>query len=255
VSRLTPDAEELVRTARAALRPSVADRDRVFQRLLQRVPPGTESDGNAAKRTGPAMGRATLAKVTGVVVGLIAAGAAAFFTLRQDPSANAIAPGPAIPVLTPPRDAPHPVSSSPTLVPPADTAATVADTAPPPARSLSTNEGASAAPRTRSARPAGERSSAPDTLSAEVALIARASADLHAARPAAALEVLDEHRRRFPNGVLVQERAAARIRALCALGRVKEAKIELARLTRTNPDSPHTARAARECASTPLENK
>lgn len=86
-------------------------------------------------------------------------------------------------------------------------------------------------------------------------LLSRASAELHAARPAAALEALDEHERKFPKGVLRQERAAARVKALCALGRLEEARAELARLTRAAPGSPHAARAAEACASTPREKK
>jgi hypothetical protein len=86
-------------------------------------------------------------------------------------------------------------------------------------------------------------------LAQEVAILSRAGTELHAGRPAAALEVLDEHQRKFPRGVLTQERGAARIQALCALGRMKEARAGLARLARAFPGSPHVARARKACGS------
>ena len=99
----------------------------------------------------------------------------------------------------------------------------------------------------RSARPLRARSA--DSLAEEVAILSQASAELHAGRPAAALKALEEHRRKFPRGVLAQERTSARIQALCALGRTKEAQSELARLARTSPNSPHVARARKACGS------
>jgi hypothetical protein len=95
--------------------------------------------------------------------------------------------------------------------------------------------------------PAAPRSA--DNLAEEVALLSQASADLHAGRPAAALAVLDEHRRKFPHGALVQERTSARVQALCALGWMSDAQAELARLSRMAPNSPHLARARKACGS------
>jgi hypothetical protein len=86
-------------------------------------------------------------------------------------------------------------------------------------------------------------------LAAEVAILSRAGAELHNGRAAAALKTLDEHQRKFPSGLLAQERASARIQALCALGRVKEAETELGRLSRLSPQSPHEARAREACGS------
>ena len=105
-------------------------------------------------------------------------------------------------------------------------------------------------PRAAPSRRSPSRSE--DHLAREVALLSRASSELLAARPAAALQALDEHARRFPDGVLSQERAAARARALCALGRTKEGQAELAKLT---PGSPHAARAAKACASAPVREE
>ncbi len=78
--------------------------------------------------------------------------------------------------------------------------------------------------------------------------MSRAETDLHGGRPESALKALDEHERKFGNGVLAEERTAARIQALCALGRTAEADTQLARLIRTSPNSPHTQRALQACA-------
>jgi hypothetical protein len=77
-----------------------------------------------------------------------------------------------------------------------------------------------------------------------VALLARATSSLHAGRPADALKVLDEYQRRFPKGLLAEERRAARAQALCSLGRQSEAETELARLA---PQSLAAARARQAC--------
>lgn len=61
------------------------------------------------------------------------------------------------------------------------------------------------------------------TLEAETLLLESARARLRAANPTKALVVLDEHRRRFPKGLLAAERRATRVKALCQAGRVAEA--------------------------------
>jgi hypothetical protein len=86
-----------------------------------------------------------------------------------------------------------------------------------------------------------------DHLGQEVAILSQASSDLHTGRPADALKALEEHQRRYPGGALAEERTAARIRALCALGRVDEARSELTRLSQSTPESPHLARARKAC--------
>jgi hypothetical protein len=86
-----------------------------------------------------------------------------------------------------------------------------------------------------------------DRLAEEVAILSRAETELHAGRYAGALRVLEEHQRKFPRGTLSQERTAARIRALCGLGRTSEANAALARLS---PGSLHEGPAREACAVT-----
>jgi hypothetical protein len=83
-----------------------------------------------------------------------------------------------------------------------------------------------------------------DRLSAEVALLSRATRDLHSGHPAEALKALDEYRHKFPKGLLGEEQRAARAQALCALGRFDEANAKLAGLT---PQSPLAVRAKQFC--------
>jgi hypothetical protein len=81
-------------------------------------------------------------------------------------------------------------------------------------------------------------------LAEEVAIIARAETALRSARPALALEVLNEHERKFGNGLLAEERIAARAQALCALGRTAEAD---AQLTQLSPNSLHGQPSQKAC--------
>jgi hypothetical protein len=62
-----------------------------------------------------------------------------------------------------------------------------------------------------------------------------------------ALKTLGEHERRFAAGALAEERLAARIQALCMLGRSAEARTDLTKLARAYPHSPHVGGAKRFC--------
>ncbi len=247
MSRLSPEAEQLVRAGRAVLKPSDTDRERVLSGLLQRTGnspdagAGTTEPSDAAAAT-----KLTLWKASGALAGLVVAGAGAFFALRSEPAADpapAAAPPPPVEVVkaeeaAPPALAEEVVPSAPSTL-----------AAQPEAQGSEASSSVTP-PRAPSSRRAPLR--AGDSLAREVALLSRASSELHAARPAAALLALDQHARRFPDGVLAQERAAARARALCELGRTSEAQVELAKLV---AGSPHAARAAQACASASSERK
>jgi hypothetical protein len=76
------------------------------------------------------------------------------------------------------------------------------------------------------------------TVGAETRLLRRADSELRNGNAAHALELLDEHARTFPHGVLSEERSAERITTLCALGRVDEAREEARRFLAAAADSP-----------------
>ncbi|HEX2671109.1 MAG TPA: hypothetical protein VHM25_09575 [Polyangiaceae bacterium] len=84
-------------------------------------------------------------------------------------------------------------------------------------------------------------------LTEEVALLSRAETELHAGRPAKALVALAEHQRKFPRGALAEERTAAKIQALCALGRNEEANTQLRQLLHISPKSALEERSRQAC--------
>ncbi len=98
------------------------------------------------------------------------------------------------------------------------------------------------APTTTTAVPAG-----PTTLDAEADLLRRADAARKSGDAAGALALLELHRARYPNGILVEEREAERIVVLCALGRTDEAHAAAARFLRDHPRSPQAARVRASC--------
>ncbi|HEY5960169.1 MAG TPA: hypothetical protein VIV60_26630, partial [Polyangiaceae bacterium] len=91
---------------------------------------------------------------------------------------------------------------------------------------------------------------APDQLSEEADILLRAETELHAGRAEAALKLLGEHERRFAHGLLAEERTAATIQALCAMGRTADAT---SRLSRLSSASLHGERARRACGIAPKE--
>ena len=69
-----------------------------------------------------------------------------------------------------------------------------------------------------------------------------------AGNPSKALQLLDDHARRFPRGTLREERIAARVHALCALGRRSEASEEAETFLAETPQSPYASRVRDSCA-------
>ena len=106
-------------------------------------------------------------------------------------------------------------------------------------------EAAAVAPGSERPKVAGP-SSARDTLAEEVRLLSDATSQLRAGRGQMALSTLAEHQRRFPSGVLREERNAAKARALCLLHRFTEGRAALALLA---SGSPFAWRAQAACDS------
>lgn len=87
----------------------------------------------------------------------------------------------------------------------------------------------------------------PSSLAGELALIEEAHRALRDQKPDRALEILDSHRAKHPDGMLGQEREAARIVALCSGGREVEGRADAARFAAANPSSPHLGRIEAAC--------
>jgi hypothetical protein len=222
MSDLSQAAQELVRGAAQAARPSNSDRERIFEALRERL--GDAAMLGQAAAVAPSAFSALWIKVSAVTVGLgLAAGGLAVGLHSEAPS-----------VVLPP--APRTVVQAPAPVP--EPAATP-PVAPSPAAAASPQAVEPAAAATKRAS---------DRLAEEVTLLSRATSALRTGRAEDAIKALNEHQSKFPKGLLSEERRAARAQALCALGRRSEAERELAKLA---PASPQAARARQLCGVSP----
>jgi hypothetical protein len=87
-----------------------------------------------------------------------------------------------------------------------------------------------------------------DTLEAETRRLREAHDALNGGDPARALALLDAQSADFAGGQLREERAAARVLALCKLGRTDGANAEAGRFLRENPRSPLADRVRAACS-------
>jgi hypothetical protein len=213
---LTPKARALIETGRAAYRATSTDRARIEAALR------TQLGAAALPSPAPAAAKSAWHFVPHIAAAACALGGAAFLALGPGATQPASSSSP-VPISAPMRP-------SVAVVPSAEPDAV--ESLP-----LETEP----APSTRVA-PGPQR--AQDTLAQELALLSRATSELRAGRPAAALKSLDEHQRKFPGGALNEERRGARAQALCALGRVPEGRADLSRLP---PRSPAAVRAQQVC--------
>lgn len=92
-----------------------------------------------------------------------------------------------------------------------------------------------------------------DELAAELALLGRARAALKIRDPKAALALLDEHAKRFPNGALRSERELTRITAACSAGELDRAEQVARRFAREHPNSTETKRLVDTCIGDRME--
>ena len=81
----------------------------------------------------------------------------------------------------------------------------------------------------------------------ELRLLQAAQRQLRTGDTGAALESLAEHARRFPSGVLREERRASRVIALCQAGLLAEGRAEAKRFVNTSPGSPFVQRVLDSC--------
>lgn len=93
----------------------------------------------------------------------------------------------------------------------------------------------------REAAPTGDDERV-DALSAEMRLLSEARVELGNDDAASALTLLEQHRERFPDGALAEEREAYTILALHAVGREPEVERRYVDFRRDYPDSTFTER-------------
>jgi hypothetical protein len=214
---LSDEGRRIVDQARAAYAPSDADLTRVRALLSARVGASAAAAGFLGGK-GVAVGLAALVVIGGASVGYWRSRTETRPRAPSVPTSAALAP--AAPSLPEPEPAP---------------ALAAAREAQPAARSN----------RSRSTAAARE----PGTdVAGEIALLNDAQRALANGQPDRALALLERHARQFPRGSLTEERAAARIIALCDLGRVTAARAETAAFVRQFPSSPLTDRVRAACA-------
>jgi hypothetical protein len=256
---LGPEASALLEAARCGDEPTDADRERVRAAIATRLAAGAAAGIGAmaaGKWAGSTLGAAGGAPASAAIPAGLAAKALAAAILVGALGASAVLIH---------RALPHPVA--PLSVPAHPTVAVGVDgpvsargspngatnpTAPPidDAHGVGFRSGARAVPGSVIA-PAVSSSAhttvATGDVAAEVRLLGEAHAVMRRGDAERALVLLDEHARRYPKGALGEERDAARIAALCALGRVAEARETADRFLRAAPQSPHAGPIRASC--------
>jgi hypothetical protein len=180
------------------------------------------------------VGTWTSAKVTLLCGAVIVGGAATWAIVQYDTGSS--------------RHDARTVVAPPTVERPPSVVDERAESHPSPATLVEPDADKPAPPQTRS-KPA----SAPrvPSISDELRLVRDAQQHLNRGEPAAALSLLSEHARRFPAGVLSEEREASRVLALCSLGQGEAARAQADDFIRRAPRSPFADRVRAACRSAP----
>jgi hypothetical protein len=235
MSELSADAKALVERTRLADEPRPEDKQRIRNRLAAEL--GAVAFASAAVATGSALAPAAVVKSMRMVAlrwlaALAATGGLAYGALllgtpeeQRAPLAKKVAPP--TPLIEPAPQAV--VEEPPTVEQPAPVVA-----APQPKRS---------ARKAPAFKPVGSSSS----MSAEIALLARAQQALRAREGQQALRLAHQHAENFPNGALYEERVGIEAIAHCMLGERDHPAVR-AFLARSS-GSPLMARVRRECAA------
>ncbi|MEP7052458.1 MAG: hypothetical protein ABJB12_18975 [Pseudomonadota bacterium] len=229
---MSSEANQLVNAGREAFAPTEADRSRLLAALTgtATISLGVAIGAGAQRSLSGIFGVAHVARLVAVALPVVAAGAYWLHvsTQRTEPVQVAQPVHQAQPAVVPRAAEPTaPMAEPGALEAPSEPSAPVS-----PERSV---------PVVETSKPGNE-------IRQEVALLSKAQAALSRGRPQEALAALTEHAQRFPRGALSEERAATRVRTLCALGRTREAAAELKRIETVNPTSAYLARARESCA-------
>ena len=243
MKELGPDARDLIRQVGETDGPARGTRDRIRRSLVAAIAAGATTAGTtgAAAKTVAAIAASAAGK-TAATAGMVQIGI--WFVAGGLLGAAVVAPV----ALTSPTPAPSSRASSVSVerrapervVHPEARAEPSPLPAEPVVESAPSN---SAVPqKTPSAAPA------PSALGQEVQLLKDAQRELSTGNAARALALLDAHRAQFPRGELRGERMAARVFALCALGRVEEARRDAELFLAFAPDSPLVPRLMGSCA-------
>jgi len=237
VSEMSLQLQQLVIAGKNASRPTTSDQQRVFSELQARLGLTAEVGSGAVVSERLASSSAGLiAKTLGITVATLAVAVSSVVLVRSTTGASV--PSFESFAAQTPAGVAVAVSATVEVAPPAVSAGA----------SAAADSQATPLPASGSSRGTSRQH---DTLSEEVTILSRAQTELHSGHAANALRLLAEHERRFSHGILAEERTAAKIQALCALGRVTAANSLIGKLS---PQSLHGETAREACSSTEASN-
>jgi len=266
MSELGPDAREILRNGREGDNPSPADRARIRTALMASIAAGAASTVSPSANAAPdvslpaSVGTAKPLYVSifggfigkGMLVvflGAASAGAIAAWP-KNAPTSTAVAPSiPEKPILAPV------VTSVPSL--PKEPEQVVVEVPREPSVEVPLPPDQ---PKVASVRPSAAIASpkavdtppeSADTLIAETQRLREAHGAMRGGDPEKALALLSEQSAENEGQKLRAERAAARVLALCKLGRVDEAHAEAEAFLAQNPQSPLADRVRKACPNSP----
>jgi len=246
---LTPEARALTRAVREAERPEPGARQRIRGHLFGAIAAGTSlgtlpAAAATQAATGASVAAAGGAASSGATALTLSTGKIALWALLGLGGGTAVtATAYTVQSVWEPR------TPSTAGAPVAASASSAVARAPEPAPvAVVPAPRPSAVEMAPPAVPAARPPAVASTLVEERQLIQQAQIALRDGQPARALIVLEEHARRFPVGILAEERRAARVLALCRQGRLEAAREEAGRLTEESPSSPLIPSVRRSCA-------
>ncbi len=237
MTQLSPEARRLFQLARLEDEPKTPALERIERSLAGRLASGVGVAAASAFWTKSASG--VLLGASKFVAVTVVVGAASFVGIRAMHTSK---PTSTVAVTQGNRA----VTQSPAVTPPALASENAVLDEPPPARSLVTSR-ASAHPGASVAGAVATTAEPSDRLRAETRELRMAQQALRAGDATRALSLLNEQDRAFQSGQLQEERAAARVLALCQSGQVNRAHAEAARFEQRWPKSALLARVRSAC--------
>jgi hypothetical protein len=260
MTELGPEARSILDAGRAGDDPTPADRERLRGAVFRAVAAGAAaSAASAATEVAAAVapkGAVFFSVGWKVVVGVVVAGAVYVGVGGPIPGGHgddqrrsattapsAPAPKAAEPATLAPAEPPAAVPTTPVVEP------TPAAVEPP--KPVAAREAPKVAPAATAVASAPATSAPPDPLIVETLRLGEAQGVLEKGDPARALAMIDEQSATYQNGKLREEREAARVFALCKLGRTAEAESARAAFLREHPHAPLVDRVRAPCAAAP----
>ncbi|MBK6919488.1 MAG: RNA polymerase sigma factor [Deltaproteobacteria bacterium] len=233
---VTADAEELVADAKGSTAATPATARRVAAVLAMRL-------GNPAQVTATTAVAAASAWLGAKGIGVLAALAIGITATVVTRRASAPSPTPALAAVAAPAPTPATIEDAPPL--PAELAPVGVVGAP--VRSPAPGAATPTTPARASPPGNAPTDALAAALAAEVEQISAVKAAIDRDDPEAALALLAEHVRRFPDGQLASEREGYRAIALCRAGRRAAGRGEARVFVGRHPRSPLVARVSQDC--------